>query len=466
MELLVQHAKNFQDISQRVFEEMFGVENIQTTDVVETTSVETSKSFIVSLYYTGTVYGEYILAMDETTAAAIVGYDEEITDENREEIRDAICDAIRETLNMVVGEAIVSLQDSFAKLTITSPRVYFGSVRYPQFQTARCSLQTHAGEVECHFCLDQMRLSLATSYEEAMGSLIEINNKLKEANRHLAEQQAQLVHTEKMASIGMLASGVAHEINNPLFFVDTNLHTLNDYLGIIESAVSLYTSLFTSFQHVNEAFRDEMKSLQEEADTEDVSFVLEDTRALVTETRDGIERIKEIVNSLKEFSDVDRSGHAAADLNTIAANAYKLVKGQIPENCEVELELGQIPKLECNAGEIGQVLTNVLLNAGQAVGEEGKISIATTHQDAEVVLVVNDNGSGIPASEIGRVFEPFYSNKPEGEGKGLGLSIAHGLVQKHNGTISVESEESNGTKVTVRLPTCHSTQPEPIPALA
>ena len=452
MELLVRHARDFQEIAQRVLEDMFGIEGIELTEASEATLLNTSKTFIVSLYYTGTVYGEYILAMDEATAASIIGFDEEITEDNQGQMRDAISDAICETLNMIVGETIVSLQESFAKLTITAPRVYFGEIRYPQFQTATGTLHTTAGDIECHFCLDQMRLSLATSYEEAMGSLVQINEKLKKANLHLAEQQAQLVHTEKMASIGMLASGVAHEINNPLFFVDTNLHTLIDYIGIIESAVSLYGSLFASVQGASESVCRELESVQCETDTEDVAFVMEDTRQLVTETREGVERIKVIVNGLKEFSDVDRGGQTTTDLNLIANNAYMLVKSQLPKDCEIKLELGEVPQLKCNAGEIGQVLSNVLLNAGQAVGSNGSIRIATSQSTDEATLVIEDNGVGIPAEHIDRVFEPFFTNRSEGDGKGLGLSIAYGLVQKHGGSITVESEENHGTKVTVRIP--------------
>jgi two-component system, NtrC family, sensor kinase len=431
---------------------MFGLDPIESSDVRETNSVVTQKSFIVSIYFTGTVYGEYLLALDETTAAKILGLDASDLHEQRDEVRDQLADAFAEALNVVVGESLVHLQSTYSKLTLTPPRVYFGEIRYPKFRTAHATLQSPFGEIECHFCLDLMRLDLATSYDEALASLLQVNSKLKEANEHLAEQQAQLVHSEKMASIGMLASGVAHEINNPLFFVDANLKTLNDYMTIIDSMIGLYENLCESVKTTDDELETAMAAVRAVREDQDLDFVLQDTQHLVTETRDGVARIKTIVKGLKEFSHVDVGGASEADLNTIIENALGLVAHELHDHCRIEMDCQPLPKVVCHTGEIGQVLINMLLNAGQAIQDQGRIKLQSYATDSEVVLVIEDNGHGISPADLDHIFDPFFTTKPVGEGVGLGLSITYGIIRKHNGSISVESEIGRGTKFTVRLP--------------
>ncbi|MCC9641984.1 chemotaxis protein CheX [Rhodopirellula sp. JC740] len=452
MDNVTRYTDAFASIASRTCSEMFGIQPPAVSKVETTNSVQTEKSFILSIYYTGTVYGEYMLAMDESTAAAVIGMDPTITDENREEIREDICDAMSETLNTIVGEAIVGLQESYAKLTITAPRIYFGQIRYPKFRTGKCVLNTEFGEIECHFCLDLMRLDLAASYSEAMDSLVAVNAKLKDANRHLAEQQAQLVHSAKMASVGVLASGVAHEINNPLFFVDANLTTLNDYIQVIESTIGLYETLCESLVSADVDTPEELSKLQSNAEEQELAFVIEDTKSLVEETRDGVARIKSIVKGLKDFSQVDRNGKSEASVNEIVQNTCKLIAAQLPKDCEVEMNLSELPTVQCNTAEVGQAIAGVLLNSGQASRNGGSITLRTDVIDSNITIVVEDNGIGIDASDIEHVFEPFFTTKAVGEGTGLGLSIAYGIFEKHNGSISIESEAGVGTKVTMRLP--------------
>ncbi len=456
MTTIVEQTELLGEIAARTIADMFGITTNTRVPTIENSSVETNKRFIVAIYYTGTVYGEYMLAMDEATAARIVGFEEPLDDGNRVQFRDDICDAMAETLNTIVGEAIVHLQQSYAKLTLTAPRIFFGEIRYPKFRTGRTVLETEAGEIECHFCLDLMRLDLATSYQEAMGTLIDVNAKLREAYRHLAEQQAQLVLTEKMASVGILASGVAHEINNPLFFVDANLNTLCEYVAIVDSILTLYEKLCVSLQDSDGHWVAELDLIRHENREQDIDFVMEDTKQLLCETREGITRIKNIVQGLRDFSQMDRGGMAEADVNLIAENSVALVAGSFSQNCKVDLQLGQLPKLVCNAAEIGQVIASVLINASQAIEDEGSIVIRSESTLSDILLVMEDTGRGIAPEHIDHIFEPFYTTREEGDGAGLGLSIAYGIVQKHNGSISVASTVGVGTKVTIRLPiTCN-----------
>ncbi len=455
MSNLLEQAAVFRDVAARTISDMFGLEVQANPEAEQNHSVITSKTFLVSIYYTGTVYGEYMLAMDEGTAARIIGMDEPVTDENREEVREGICDAMAETLNTIVGESIVHLQQTYAKLTITAPRIIFGQVRYPSFQTGKTTLTCEAGEIECFFCLDLMRLDLATSYQEAMGTLLDVNTKLKEANRHLAEQQAQLVLTEKMASVGILASGVAHEINSPLFFVDMNLTALSDYVGVIESIFGLYDKLCASLQGSDGSWVEELNLVRQESQEHDIDFVMEDTKQLMRETSEGIARIKSIVQGLKDFAQTDAGGFAEADLNMILESTCSLVESNLPRDCRIEKQLGELPRIVCNAGEIGQVIAGVLLNAGQAVRQDGQICIRSESTGSNVILIVEDNGIGIAADHIDHIFEPFFTTREEGEGKGLGLSIAYGIIQKHQGSISVSSTPGIGTQFTIRLPLSH-----------
>ncbi|QDU54170.1 sensor histidine kinase [Aeoliella mucimassa] len=441
MSNIAAYTSAFQSITERVLNDMFGLGESVPSPVIEVPSVETSKNFIVSLFYTGSVYGEYLLAMDEEVAARVVGIDQVSDGEDRDIAQETICDALTETLNLIVGEAVVELQDCYAKLTITAPRVYFGKIRYPQFRTGKAVLQTSAGEIECFFCLDQMRLSLAASYDEAMDSLMVINKELKEANRHLAEQQAQLVHAEKMATVGMLASGVAHEINNPLFFLDMNLETLNENVSTIEGLIQRY-----------ERIEARVAAVEQQLEDEGFERVLTETKEVVTEAREGVERIKNIVRSLKEFSDVDRSGFADSDINMIAKNVCNLISHLLPKGCQVEQEFEEVPRLNCNAGEMSQALANILTNAAQAVGEDGHIVVGSHVEEDCVVLSFTDNGVGIDADNLDRLFDPFFTTKEEGQGSGLGLSISYGIIKKHKGVISVESTLGEGTTFKVRLP--------------
>lgn len=449
MKQVDEHTVVFRDIVQRNLEDMLGAEIQESTEVTPLDSVITNKQFIVSIHYTGTVFGEYLIAMDESTAAKLLELDEPVCESTAKEFKDEICDTLSEILNVVVGEAVCELQKSFAKLTITAPRVFFGEIRYPHFRTGFTKLLTAAGEIECHFCLDLMRLNLAESYNDAMASLLEINRKLKDANQQLAEQQAQLVHSEKMASMGMLAAGVAHEINTPLFAVDVNLATLDDYVSVMESTIEIYESLAKSLGSSESA---QLEALERDDDEEDLDFILEDTKSLLAESRASTQSIKTIVKKLKDFAILEDGGSVSTDLNQLVENVISLLTEQLGGR-EVECKFAKLPEIYCNPSEVGQVVINLLLNSAHACNGAGnKIVVSTECNGDDVLLTVADDGCGIKEEDLGRIFDPFFTTKDVGEGSGLGLSVSFGIARKHEGSLSVESELGTGTSITFRLP--------------
>jgi PAS domain S-box-containing protein len=279
--------------------------------------------------------------------------------------------------------------------------------------------------------------------------LVSRNAQLLELNAKLSRAQAQLVQSEKLASIGQLAAGVAHEINNPIGFIFSNFTTLDGYL---EKLLTMLTA-YQEAEHLidSQAMKDKLTVLGE---TVDLPFLKEDIPVLMTETKDGIARVRKIVQALTEFSRV--GGNAEwqfADLHHGIDATLNIINSEIKYKADVIKEYGQIPEIECLPSEINQVIMNLLVNAAHAIGEDrGKITIRTSVARETVLIEISDNGCGIEKESLSRIFDPFYTTKPVGKGTGLGLSLSYGIVQKHRGTLEVESEVGQGTTFRLTLP--------------
>jgi len=455
MSFYTDHAKTFSRVVSETLNTMLGVTSQVGNEVLDTESPTSEKNFHIAIYFTGMVYGEYILSMNEDSALAMLGLNRD-DDDTQEDL----CDAFTELLNTVVGESIVELSETYKKLTFAAPRVTFGRSIFPKIASSLMLVKTESDVIECHFYLDTMRLDLATSYEEVLGALVSSNRTLEEANNRLKEQQTQLVHAEKMASLGTLAAGVAHEINNPLAFVNSNINTLEGYVdtlislfGVYESlAQSLGGDLSTNIAPPNQETQQQLSKIDELNNTEDLTFIIEDTKDLLLESKDGLNRIKKIVMGLKEFSHVDGADRKETQINDVVEKAIALVANQVNYNCEIEKHLADIPTIDANPGEIAQVITNLLINASQAMNENGIIKIFTQMKDEQLILIVEDNGSGIDPAVVGNIFNPFFTTKAVGEGTGLGLSISHGIVKNHGGTMDVTSELGKGSRFIISLP--------------
>lgn len=253
----------------------------------------------------------------------------------------------------------------------------------------------------------------------------------------LAATQGQLLQSEKLAGIGQLAAGVAHEINNPVGFVKSNLTTLKDYnrqlLALLDSGRT---------QPLTDA---DFKRI-------DYDYLREDIPALLAESQDGLGRVQKIVADLKDFSRIDHSELAEADLNAGIESTLNVVWNELKYKAEVVREFGELPLVPCIAAQINQVVMNLLVNAAHAIKTRGTITVRTVPFNDFVRIDVCDTGEGIAPEHLGRIFDPFFTTKPVGKGTGLGLSLSYDIVTKHGGRIEVQSTVGSGTCFRVFLP--------------
>jgi signal transduction histidine kinase len=287
------------------------------------------------------------------------------------------------------------------------------------------------------------------------GLVKERTAKLSCAHDRLKENQAQLVQAEKMAAIGQIAAGVAHEINNPLGFVMSNLGTLKEYVGAFKRVLDENDALVRSVREVPAAGTGAsaaVRAIDRIAEEEDLPAVREDVDQLLEECDQGVQRVKEIVQNLKNFARPDEPEAREADVNECIESTLKLVWNELKYTCRVHKRLAPLPRVRCYPGQLNQVFMNLLVNAAQAIPEQGDVSIETALDGEDLVIRIADTGAGIDAGNLPRLFEPFFTTKPVGQGTGLGLSIAHRIVKRHNGTIEVASKPGKGTTFTVRLP--------------
>ena len=306
-----------------------------------------------------------------------------------------------------------------------------------------------------------------TSRDEYEEQLIELNQTLEEkverrtaqinrqvaelqaANDKIADTQAKLIQSEKLASVGQLAAGVAHEINNPIGFVRSNLTTLTEYVETYQTLLKAYQSLTSLAEDERSGHITEIRKIE---DREDIEFINEDITELLKDSVDGTARVRDIVQGLRDFSHTGGQSRTRCDLNRCIESTLKIVKNGLQNKCIIETSLQPVPEVMANTGEINQILMNLMVNAGQAVGDNGLITVKTAMHKNTVQIDIQDNGSGIDPSHLDKLFDPFFTTKPVGEGTGLGLAISYGIIQDHDGEIEVNSELGVGTTFTIRLP--------------
>ncbi|HEY8187489.1 MAG TPA: ATP-binding protein [Pyrinomonadaceae bacterium] len=271
------------------------------------------------------------------------------------------------------------------------------------------------------------------------------NIELANRKRELERLQAQLVHTEKMASLGQLSSGIAHELNNPAGFVYGNMDLLQDY--VLE-----LSKLFDAYDKV---------ALPEEAAQvvglikAQISYerIMGDLNSIISDCREGAQRICDVVKNLRLFSRLDEAELKSINIHDGIDSTIRLLSSYFSTgHITLRRDYGSLPAVNCYASQVNQVWMNLLVNAAQAVRDQGEVTISTRLDDDSVAIAISDTGTGIPENELSRIFDPFFTTKPVGEGTGLGLSISYGIVERHGGTIAVESKIGTGTTFTVRIP--------------
>jgi signal transduction histidine kinase len=276
---------------------------------------------------------------------------------------------------------------------------------------------------------------------------------LKKAYMKLKETQAQLIQSEKMASIGQLAAGIAHEINNPAGFIISNLDILNKYIGRITPIFQRYVQLETSLaQYQIPELSHLTREIKDLRDHSAMDHILTDLPQIVSESLEGTQRIKKIVYDLRTFSHAEAIEPQYAFVNDLLDFSLNLIWNEIKHKAEVVKEYSDVPKLFCYPQQLRQVFLNILKNAVQAIEKRGKIIIKTYEKNNNIFIEIIDTGCGIPEELQNRIFEPFFTLKEVGKGTGLGLSIVYGIIKKHKGDITVKSKIGEGTNFIIKLP--------------
>lgn len=269
-------------------------------------------------------------------------------------------------------------------------------------------------------------------------------DELSKANEELILSESQLVQSEKMASIGVLAAGVAHEINNPIGYVKSNLDILQDYLNSICAYCQEVEENFTS--------QEEKKLLQTIEKKHNLLYILDDSKPLLEDSIDGINKVAEIVRSLKTFARAEGEAKTLTDINEGLTTTLTMVSNELKYNCQLHVDLSPLPNTLAFPGKLNQVFMNLLINAGQSIADKGDIFVRTYAESNYLVIEIKDTGAGISPENLPHIFTPFFTSKPVGQGTGLGLSISHSIIEQHGGKILITSELGQGSCFSVYIP--------------
>ncbi|OGU06590.1 MAG: histidine kinase [Geobacteraceae bacterium GWC2_58_44] len=293
-------------------------------------------------------------------------------------------------------------------------------------------------------------------YDDGRGEVItlhdltqikQVSEQLTQAYEELKATHSQLLQQEKMASIGQLAAGVAHEINNPMGFISSNLGTMGKYLERLTGFLELQSAGIE--EHAPEKLREEIAEARRRAK---VDYILDDCRSLLAESQDGAERVRTIVQNLKSFSRADEGRASYVDLNECLESTVTIAWNELKYKTTLKRDYGELPQVKCLPQQLNQVFLNLLVNAAHAIEKQGEVTIRTRRDNDQVTVAIHDTGCGIPEANRNRIFEPFFTTKEVGKGTGLGLSISYDIIKKHGGNIEVESEVGMGTTFTIILP--------------
>lgn len=302
--------------------------------------------------------------------------------------------------------------------------------------------------------LTMANIEVEASQKKLSNYATELEGKVALRTKQLQEHQQQLIQSEKFASLGVLAAGVAHEINNPTAFVKSNMQVLTEYMTSIQLIMQNYNALEENIIKSNDlGLIKTLERVQQLKSTHNIDYILSDVNSLLLDSSSGLDRIIRIVQDLKRVSYVGSNELTKVDLNSdVIESALHLVRNELKFKCSLTTSFAKLPLYACCPNELGQVIINLLMNAGDAITEKGEINITSEVNKANIIISITDNGTGIADENITKIFDPFFTTKGLGIGTGLGLSISNGIIKKHGGTLSVSSQSGQGSTFTIILP--------------
>jgi len=284
-----------------------------------------------------------------------------------------------------------------------------------------------------------------------------LDQRVQERTRDLHNVQGQLLQSEKFSAIGQLAAGIAHEINNPIGFINSNLQTMEKYVVHYTQLLGVLNKLEKYLKEKDhERVAQVIVSWEKVRKETNFTFIEDDICNLLKESKEGTETIRKIVSDLCTFARPDKGTEDFVDLEALMESMLNISWNEIKYKAQLKKDYGKVPKIVCNPQKIGHVFVNLLTNAAQAINGKGFITVKTYTKDDYVCVDISDTGCGIPPENISRIFDPFFTTKPVGQGVGLGLSISYDIIRKCGGTITFSSLVGKGTTFTVMLPLEHA----------